>query len=175
MGVVESQWNENVEWLTEEQTRYVFRLCEDLRSQIDAWRTCVYNESVLARQVSEQVMEACGIYSWLVHGLFMGIVCLLGIIGNSISFAVFWRDPVKSSTHFLLQALAVVDSVLLLTALLLHSVPAYLTRTSVTHYQAYFAQVFPFAVVYAYPVAMISQTITVWLTVLIGLNRVSHA
>lgn len=121
-----------------------------------------------------QDMEwSCELYSCVVHGVILGAVCLLGLLGNSLSFIVFWRDPVKSSTHFLLQTLAVVDSLLLLTALPLHSIPAYLIFAEPLIYKSYVQSIYPFVAVFIYPLAMINQTLTIWTTVLIGLNRVS--
>ncbi len=133
----------------------------------------VGNEQQLALE-DTMTSWTCLLYSYIMHGLLLGVVCVLGLLGNSLSFAVFWRDPVKSSTHFLLQTLAVVDSLLLLTALPLHSLPAYLSFAHPLLYDSYVQHIFPFIAVYVYPLAMIYQTMTVWITVLIGLNRVSR-
>jgi len=47
----------------------------------------------------------------------------LGVIGNTISFIVLLRDRGRSATSFLLQALAVADTLVLLTAVPLYVAP----------------------------------------------------
>ncbi|XP_074645618.1 FMRFamide receptor-like [Tubulanus polymorphus] len=42
------------------------------------------------------------------------LVCLIGLIGNMLSFTVWWREGGKTSTNFLLLALSAVDGLFLL-------------------------------------------------------------
>ncbi|XP_074662807.1 FMRFamide receptor-like [Tubulanus polymorphus] len=42
------------------------------------------------------------------------LVCLIGVIGNLLSFIVWWKEGSKTSTNFLLLALSAVDSLFLI-------------------------------------------------------------
>jgi len=44
----------------------------------------------------------------------MGTLTVLGVLGNAVSFIVLLRDRGRSATSFLLQALAVADTPLVL-------------------------------------------------------------
>ena len=165
----------------------MFNLCthflnasfEIFQCMLNATRRQDYEDALIAADDTTKAIDTssslspnlCDLYAWVIHGLLMGIVCIFGLVGNSVSFIVFCRDPMKSSTHFLLQTLAVVDSALLITAILLFAAPAFLAVSFPSFSQLYGDSIYPVAVVYVYPFASIAQTITVWLTVLIGLNR----
>ena len=54
----------------------------------------------------------------------MGTLTVLGVLGNAMSFVVLLRDRGRSATSFLLQALGVADSLVLLTAVPLYVLPS---------------------------------------------------
>ena len=54
---------------------------------------------------------------------FMSTLTVLGVLGNAVSFIVLLRDRGRSATSFLLQALAVADTLVLVAAVPLYVVP----------------------------------------------------
>jgi hypothetical protein len=55
-----------------------------------------------------------GLVEFLLYGLLLNTVSLLGIIGNAISMIVLSRPQMKSSINYLLIGLASCDTVLIL-------------------------------------------------------------
>jgi len=49
----------------------------------------------------------CVLYSFVVCTVIIGLLTLLGSVGNIISFVVFHRDKIKTSTTFLFQVASV--------------------------------------------------------------------
>ena len=97
-----------------------------------------------------------------IAGLFIvGIIAVVGIIGNILTFVIFWKGNFKSSTSFLFLSLALIDSAVLLTVFtccivglvwLPHDLRVYL-------------------IVSVWPLRSMAETATIWLTVLIAVNR----
>ena len=101
-----------------------------------------------------------------IAGIFItGIIGIVGIIGNSLTFVVFWKGNFKSSTSFLFLSLSLIDSAVLLTVFaswivfvddnfdwLPHELNIYLD-------------------VCAFPLLYMAEAATVWVTVLIAVNR----
>ncbi len=69
-------------------------------------------EGSLERNVQSE--NGCLLYSMLTKGAFGIIVGFLGLLGNSVTCGVFWKDRKSSATAYLLTVLAVVDSLVLL-------------------------------------------------------------
>lgn len=67
--------------------------------------------------------EECVRYWFIMYTVLSGMLCTLGLLGNAVSFAVFWADRQKTSTSFLFQCLAIVDNLLLLTIFPLYVLP----------------------------------------------------
>lgn len=51
--------------------------------------------------------EACKLYSFITSTLIIGVLCGLGLVGNTVSFFVFVKDSIKTSTLFLFQVIPV--------------------------------------------------------------------
>lgn len=114
--------------------------------------------------------ESCRLYDFVVCTLLIGAFCLFGLVGNVTSFVVFYRQhktDAAASAVLLLQCMAICDSLLLLVALAVYALPAVYPYTG--HLQAVYDQLD--YIVYVWPPAMIFHTITVWLTVLVSVNR----
>ena len=94
--------------------------------------------------------------------IIIALLCLLGIAGNVVTFVVFLMDTIKTSSSFLFQALAVVDTFFLITTAFLF--PARSNEWFSNHMQAYVQ-------VYIFPFASIAQTAAIWGTILIAVNR----
>lgn len=108
----------------------------------------------------------CAIYDFIIETIVMGLLCLFGFIGNSLSIICLWRDGSKTATPFLLISLDVADTVFLVTVTILRVVQ------SAVKYVGWDDMVSMAPVVkYVYPVALIAMTSTVYLTLLVTLNR----
>lgn len=59
-------------------------------------------------QVVENDMcyPGCQLYLFVTSTLIIGMLCALGLVGNTASFVVFVRDSIKTSTLFLFQVLS---------------------------------------------------------------------
>jgi len=70
------------------------------------------------------ISSSCALFDFTVYTIAMGILTTLGVVGNAVSFVVLLRDRGRSATSFLLQALAVADTLVLLTAVPLYVAPS---------------------------------------------------
>ena len=68
----------------------------------------------------------CGLFFIIIYGPMYIVVCIFGLIGNSLSFAVLHRYSRSNVATFLLKALAVSDNLFLLTALSVQTITAML-------------------------------------------------
>ena len=113
--------------------------------------------------------EGCYLYTFIIYTVVVGILCIAGLVGNLTSFVVFQRDKIKNSTTFLLQALSLIDASLLLLA-----IPVYPINTMATYtgkFETYMNLVNPWVMVYIVPLLLLTQTATIWTTILIGASR----
>ena len=112
--------------------------------------------------------KACVLYKFVVYTVFLGCLCILGVIGNLVAYVVFWKDTIKTSTTFLFQGLSMIDTVLLLTAF-----PIYVIQPLVEYMDVLqsFQYIQPYILVYILPCTFTAQTATIWVTVLVGFNR----
>jgi hypothetical protein len=134
-------------------------------SELQTVTTC---DNCVAGNNSLTAAPHCDLYEFIINTVIIGTVCIVGLLGNITSFIVFWKDKVKTSSSYLFQALSVIDSVLLVLVFPLYCVTKFAEYTEVLpHYDA----VYPFVLVYVYPCAFVAQTATIWVTVLVGVNR----
>ena len=97
----------------------------------------------------------------------IGVIVVVGIIGNSLTFVVFWKGNFKSSTSLLLLTLSLIDSAALLIVFAL-----YTAKFDVyTEMLPRNANVRAYLRVCVIPLACTAETATIWLTVLIAVNR----
>jgi len=59
------------------------------------------------------VPYACLCYDFVIEAVLMGVLCLFGFAGNSVSTVCLWRDRSTSATPFLLVSLGVADTLFL--------------------------------------------------------------
>ena len=108
------------------------------------------------------------LYSFIIRTFVIGVIIIVGIIGNSLTFVVFWKGNFKSSTSFLFMSLSLIDS-----ALLLISFPL-ITVTAFFHYMGWLqrsSRIHPYLIVYGYTLAKTAKMSTAWMTVLVAVNR----
>ena len=100
---------------------------------------------------------------WL-NGVLTNIVVIMGLIGNLLTIVILSQRAMRSSTNHYLTALAFWDSVVLICTFLLIGLIG-------VEFEAYANNVHPYIVAYIYPVALIAQTATIWLTVSFTVER----
>ena len=99
-------------------------------------------------------------------GIFIvGIIVVVGIIGNSLTFVVFWKGNFKSSTSFLFLSLSLIDS-----AVLLNVFTGCIVRLDI------YIDLLPqdasiYLKVCVFPLYYMAEAATIWVTVLIAVNR----
>ena len=113
--------------------------------------------------------RGCHVQTFIIYTLIVGILVVFGIIGNSLAFAVFWKGNFKSSTTFLFMCLALTDSVVLLTAFMIYSIKSVsIYMSGKTFFPSYTIIGLYLFAAFLY---VVSHTITMWMTVLIAVNR----
>ena len=101
-----------------------------------------------------------------IAGIFIvGIIVVVGVIGNSLTFVVFWKGNFKSSTSFLFLSLSLIDSTVLMTAFTCWIV------TLDTYIDWLPHDLSIYLVVCVWPLYFVAETATIWVTVLIAVNR----
>jgi len=107
----------------------------------------------------------------------VGLLCLIGFVGNSLTFVILRGDRDKNSTtNWLLQTLAVVDIVYLVACVLIQPVKAIHDLCPETEWRrgsawSGFHVTFTHLEPYIWPLASIAQTVTVWVVVLVTVDR----
>lgn len=97
------------------------------------------------------------------------LVCLVGFIGNALSIAVLQRDrDKKNTTTWILQTLAVADSIYLFFCLFMQPL---VCLKNLTNWFPGLKTALPYMEPAIWPLASISQTITVWLVILVTADR----
>ena len=115
--------------------------------------------------------QSCELYEFIICTVIVGMLVVVGIIGNSLVFAVFWKGKFNKSTSFLFMCLSLTDSAVLLSTLVFISLRPFVEYTG---YKQYFRSVLPYTFVYVLPLCLMAQTATLWVTVLITVNRYIH-
>lgn len=108
-------------------------------------------------------------FEFWTNGVLLNLVGVLGIFGNIISMIILSRPQMKSSINYLLIGLARCDTVLIVTSVLLFGIPAIYPYTG--HLFVYYYNVYPHLAPILFPLAMIAQTVTVYLTLTVTLER----
>ena len=110
---------------------------------------------------------SCMIYDFILEAVLMGILCIFGFIGNILSMVCLWKDKSKTATPTLLISLGVADNLFLLTVFILR------VMTSVMEYFRWAGPLplIPYMGKYIFPCALIAETGTIYLTLLVTLNR----
>ena len=105
----------------------------------------------------------------VVNVFVVGILCLVGFVGNALSVAVLRKDrDKKNTTNWLLQTLAVADTLYLCASVFIQILN---TINADTNWWPDLQRAFPYLEPYIWPFASIAQTITVWLVMLVTVDR----
>ena len=126
------------------------------------------NTDISVSTFEESLTRRCQTFDFVTCTLVIGVLCLLGLLGNVTSFLVLTKHKTENNTVFLLQCLAVSDTVLLTTTIFVYSLPGVYpyTKTMKGVFDACES-----IKAYIWPVSMIAHTIMVWLTVMVTVTR----
>ncbi|KAL9902177.1 FMRFamide Receptor isoform 1-T7 [Glossina fuscipes fuscipes] len=128
---------------------------------IENWtKTC---ENVYDPQSSSNLLE------FWVCGIALNLVGILGIIGNIISMIILSRPQMRSSINYLLIGLACCDTILIVTSMLLFGIPSVYPHSG--YFFLYYNYVYPFISPAVFPIAVIAQTASIYMTFTVTLER----
>uniref|UniRef100_X2B1Y7 G-protein coupled receptors family 1 profile domain-containing protein n=1 Tax=Capitella teleta TaxID=283909 RepID=X2B1Y7_CAPTE len=114
-------------------------------------------------------MNGFDLYRFIVDVYVVGFLCLFGFIGNALSIAVLYRDRgKKNTTNWLLQTLAVGDTLYLMACVFIQPLKTINTQTN---WIPGLKNTLPYLERYIWAAASIAQTITVWTVLLVTLDR----
>ena len=108
----------------------------------------------------------CRVFTFVVYVVIFGIICTFGVVGNGLSFVVLNLDRRTHTATFLLQVMALTDSLFLVTAGFAHIFAASILFVDRTDHPF-----MPYMMKYIYPLVHITQLGTVWITVFVAFNR----
>lgn len=111
--------------------------------------------------------DPCPLFQAVFYSIVCGTVCLPGLVGNAISFAVLRFDTSMPVASFQLRSLAVVDSIFLVLWIVHYSF-----RYTVQYVgSAIGISVCLFIRICTFPLLYMAQMGTIWFTVALGLSR----
>nr|ATG31108.1 myomodulin receptor 2 [Platynereis dumerilii] len=125
------------------------------------------NESNVTYSSSSNPCEG-SVFFFVIYGPLWGTVCLFGLIGNSLSFAVLHRYSPRNVATLLLKALAVSDNLFLATGLFSMMFPAMMMSFDLI---SQLEPIYPYIQTFGWPLTHMTQMGTVWMTVLVAFNR----
>jgi len=79
---------------------------------------------VSATQLDISSRDSCNLYDFLVCTVVIGLICLFGLTGNVTSFVVLYKHKTETAAVFLLQCMAVFDSLLLVVSVIIYTLPS---------------------------------------------------
>ena len=111
----------------------------------------------------------CSRFKFGFYSVFIGLLCLCGITGNTLAFLVLEKEKANRVALFLLKSLALADNLVLLISLVVLSL-CYGTLPLMVN-EVVYANVIAYVIKYVQPLAYVSHTACIWMTVILALNR----
>lgn len=108
-------------------------------------------------------------FQFWVSAVLLSGVALFGILGNILSMVILSRPQMKSSISAVLFGLAACDTLLLVTSVLLFSLPTVYPYTG--HLFGYYYVWYPKLTLFIFPMAMAAQTASTYLTITVSFER----
>lgn len=109
------------------------------------------------------------LFEFVVSGLVLNVVGVVGILGNILSMVILSRPQMRSSINYLLIGLARCDTVLIITSMLLFGFRSIYPYTGYLFFYNYY--IYPQIVPYVFPLATAAQTASIYLTLMVSLER----
>lgn len=151
-------------------------MCFVRRAAAGAWRNAPggMNASLAAAAPLEcdydnDVPPADKLFRFVVHGVLLNGIGAGGLLGNALAVVVLSRPQMRSSINCLLVGLAACDTVLILTSVLLFGLTGVYPYTGRLRY--YYYHVCPHLTPIAFPLANVAQTMSVYLTLIVTVER----
>lgn len=118
---------------------------------------------------SQMVWTTYIVYRVVIDVFVVGFLCLVGFVGNALSIAVLYRDHDRKNTiNWLLQTLALVDTLFLIACVFIQPIR---TIRDHTNWMPFLKWTFPYIEPYVWVGASVAQTITVWMVMLVTIER----
>ena len=111
----------------------------------------------------------CTVIRFALNSVFMGIMCVVGFLSNTLSLVVLHRDRQTPLASFLLRCIAVADNCYIFVWIIQYSLTDFLRFFNFRSVERH--NFWLLLRVYTYPALYVAQTEMIWLTVLIALNR----
>ena len=127
---------------------------------IEAAATVLWNETLIINATTGNATNnpadeyECRLFRLLLYTVAMGLLCLVGLVGNTISFLVLNKDKSTPVASFLLQSIAVADNAFLVLWLIHYSVRDVLSFLQVvqSNYPVWtYIRVYTFPILYMGP------------------------
>jgi len=99
----------------------------------------------------------CSIYDFTIETVMMGLLCVLGFVGNSLSTVCLVRHQSKSATPFLLVSLQFADTLFLIAVVCLRVFPS-IYENFPQMLPVSVGYLLPYVGKYGFPCAMIAET-----------------
>ncbi|GBP60918.1 FMRFamide receptor [Eumeta japonica] len=115
------------------------------------------------------VSDGENLFRFIVHGVLLNAIGAGGVLGNALSVLVLTRPRMRSSINCLLVGLASCDTVVILTSVLLFGLTAIYPYTGRLRYYYYY--VCPLLTPLVFPLALVAQTMSVYLTLVVTIER----
>ena len=125
--------------------------------------------NMASNDTTTDFVKHCQLYRFVISAVIIGLLCILGLIGNILAFITFGTLRQHNASTVLFRSLAVADSLMLLFAMLL-----FVPQASAVYMDletAKFDAIFMYFTLYAHPAALIAQSTTVWISLLLAANR----
>ncbi|ESO04928.1 hypothetical protein HELRODRAFT_191511 [Helobdella robusta] len=132
----------------------------------DPFGNCTLNRS---QTLEIEVDTPCHIATFIFCSVVISIVGMIGLVLNSLSFYVLSKDKNNAVATFLLKSLSVADNCLVLSYIFIIGLvygPGQLTYT-----RPLVSPVYPIFITYINPLSYICHLTSVWITVLLAVNR----
>ena len=128
------------------------------------------NSTVVTITAATSALDETFIMYRIVFDIYIvGILCVVGILGNVMSMLVLGKDrTMRRTTAFLLQMVAMADLLYLITCLFIQTLK---TILEFTNWMPSLDKHWPYMEPYVWAVASIAQTCTVWLVLLLTTDR----
>ncbi|KPI95295.1 FMRFamide receptor [Papilio xuthus] len=139
------------------------------RARCRSARVADMNGTALECGTDAGVPAADKVFRFVVHGVLLNAIGAAGLLGNALAVLVLSRPQMRSSVNCLLVGLAACDTALILTSVLLFGVTAIYPYTGALRY--YYYHVCPLITPYVYPLANVAQTMSVYLTLIVTVER----
>ncbi|XP_035705474.1 FMRFamide receptor isoform X2 [Folsomia candida] len=129
------------------------------------------SHSITCPDSSDASLEGGDLFRFIVLGIGISVVAILGIIGNGLSAVVLSRPQMKSSVTCLLLGLTFCDTLLISISIFVYSMPYMSIYIKSPFLLQYYYLYYPIVAPWLYATSITAQTASVYLTVAVTIER----